>query len=442
MKRKSLIVICCLTASLWPLAAQEADSTRLVLTLDSARQVAMEHNRTLKNASIDVQKAEATRWKSIASMLPQISGSLDYQNMLGYEIPFAVTGPDGSDTGAEMKIGMPPSGSLGITAAVAISGTQVVSACLGTIAMRMADITQRQTEQQIGNQVKSIYYSILVMEETLNLLEKNLVNIEKLYETTQRSVEVGVAEQVDADQLSIQVATMRTTINTNKRSLEMLYNSMRLQLGVSAKTPIVLTQTIDELINVDNAMSLLGEEFVLGNNYDYQLLKESVNQAKQQVHLNEWAYAPSLSAYYQYTARTYFGEKSGFNMTPPNMIGVTLSVPIFSSGKNLNAVKAAKFDYRKQLNTLADTEESLRIQHSQLRYNLSSAFETYSTQRKNVDVSQRVLTNISNKYEHGYASSLEVTDASTNLITAQSSYVQALLELVTAQIELEELLNK
>lgn len=308
--------------------------------------------------------------------------------------------------------------------------------------MRMADITQRQTEQQIGNQVKSIYYSILVMEETLNLLEKNLVNIEKLYETTQRSVEVGVAEQVDADQLSIQVATMRTTINTNKRSLEMLYNSMRLQLGVSAKTPIVLTQTIDELINVDNAMSLLGEEFVLGNNYDYQLLKESVNQAKQQVHLNEWAYAPSLSAYYQYTARTYFGEKSGFNMTPPNMIGVTLSVPIFSSGKNLNAVKAAKFDYRKQLNTLADTEESLRIQHSQLCYNLTSAFETYDTQKKNVDVTQRVLTNISNKYEHGYASSLEVTDASTNLITAQSSYVQALLELVTAQIELEELLNK
>ncbi|MBR6083650.1 MAG: TolC family protein, partial [Salinivirgaceae bacterium] len=45
------------------------------------------------------------------------------------------------------------------------------------------------------------------------------------------------------------------------------------------------------------------------------------------------------------------------------------------------------------------------------------------------------------KYEQGVASSLEVTNAGTNLISAQSSYVQALMELVTAQIELEKLLN-
>lgn len=431
MKRKSLIVICCLTASLWPLAAQEADSTRLVLTLDSARQVAMEHNRTLKNASIDVQKAEATRWKSIASMLPQVSASADYQNMCGYRMAMA-----GFD------IAMPPSGTIGINAAVAISGAQVVGAYVNTLAMHMMDITFKKTEQQIANQVKSTYYSILVMEQTLDLLRKNLVNLEKLYETTQQSVNVGVAEQVDADQLSVQVATMQTTISSTARSLEMLYNSMRLQLGVPADREIVLSQTVDELVNVENALELLGENFILENNYDYQLLKENVKLAKQQVNLAAWSYGPTLSAYYQYSAKKYFSDEMTMNMTPPNAVGISLSVPIFSSGKNLTAVKEAKFDYQKQLNTLADTEESLRIQHSQLRYNLSSAFETYSTQRKNVDVSQRVLTNISNKYEHGYASSLEVTDASTNLITAQSSYVQALLELVTAQIELEELLNK
>ena len=77
-----------------------------------------------------------------------------------------------------------------------------------------------------------------------------------------------------------------------------------------------------------------------------------------------------------------------------------------------------------------------------MKYNLSSAFETYETQKKNVEVTQRVLTNISNKYEHGYASSLDVTNSGTNLITAQNSYVQALLDLVNAQIALEELLNK
>ena len=93
------------------LAQEEADTTRLVLSLDSARQVAMEHNRTLKNASLDVQKAEASRWQNIAGMLPQVNASLDYQNMLGYEIPFRV-----EETNMEMRIAMPASGSIGITA--------------------------------------------------------------------------------------------------------------------------------------------------------------------------------------------------------------------------------------------------------------------------------------------------------------------------------------
>lgn len=412
-------------------AQQQADTTTMMLSLEEAKAVAMEHNRTLKNASLDVQKAEAARWQSIASMLPQVSGSLNYQNMCGYEMELG-----------NFPIAMPPSGTLGITASVAISGAQIVGAHLGTIAMNMADITKKQTEQQIGNQVKSVYYSILAMEQTIDLLEKNLINIEKLYETTQRSVDVGVAEQTDADQLSVQVATMKTSINATKRSLEMLYNSMRLQLGISADQAIVLTQGIDELINVENALTLLSEEFVLDNNYSYQLLKENVKLSKQQVHLSEWAYGPTLTAGYQYSAKKYFSDQMTMNMTPPNAVSIGLSIPIFSSGKNFTSVKEAKLEYKKQLNTLSDTEESLRIQHSQLRYNLSSAYETYDTQKKNVEVTQRVLDNISNKYEHGYASSLDVTNSGTNLISAQNSYVQALLDFVTAQIALEELLNK
>ena len=124
------------------------------------------------------------------------------------------------------------------------------------------------------------------------------------------------------------------------------------------------------------------------------------------------------------------------------MIGATLSIPIFSSGQRYKALQGAKIAHEKQMNTLADTEMSLKIQHRQLKYNLTSALERLQTQQKNVEVTQRVFDNISLKYEHGYSSSMEVTTAGTNLIGAQSSYVQALLEFVNAQIELEKLLNK
>lgn len=401
------------------------------LTLQEAQAYALEHNRELKNSSIDIKKAEASRWQSIASMLPQVNVSVDYSNMMGYEMELS-----------GLSISMPPYGTLGLTTSLSLSASQIIAVQMNNISSKMADITYEQTELQVINHVRSIYYSVLVMEETVNLLEKNLENLENLLQHTRQMVKVGVSEETDADQIAVQVASMESSLNSGRRSLEMLYNSLRLQLGIDVDEKIELTQTIEGLMNIDKALSLLSEDFVLENNYDYQLLMQNLEISKKQLDLQKWAYVPSVSAYYQYSAKEYFSDEETMNMTPPNMVGVTLSVPVFSSGSRYKAVQEAKFDYQKQLNTLTDTKESLVIQHRQLCYNLKSAFENFEAQKENMEVIQRVFDNISLKYEKGIASSLDVTDSGTSLITAQSNYVQALMDIVTAQIALEELLNQ
>lgn len=430
MTFKSLMIgLSCVLGLCLPMQAQ--DSLRLELSLEEAQNYALENNRTLKNASIDVLKSRASHWQSVASMLPQVSAKADYSNYCGYEMNFGM-----------MAIPMNPYGTLGVTASVAFSGAQVVAAQISKIAERMSDISLKQTEQETKDQVKTLYYSALVMEQTVDLLNQNLDNMNELYTYTEQSVKVGIAEQTDADQLLVQLATMQTSISSSKRSLEMVYNSLRLQLGVGVDTEIKLTQSIDDLLNADQAINLLSEEFILDNNYAYQLLKENTQLSKKQLNAQKWSAGPQLSAYYQYSAKSYFGKDEGMNMTPPNMVGVSVSLPIFGSLSKTKAIQAAKFDYEKQLNSLADTEDALRVQHRQLCYNLSTAYETFDTQKKNIDVTQRVFDNISNKYEVGAAASLDLTNAGTNLINAQSSYVQALMELVNAQIALEQLLNK
>lgn len=432
MIKRTFLVFCFLLGMMASGKAQEAVSsdTTLNLSLDDAVLMAIERNRTLQNATLDIQKAEASRWQAIASMLPQVNGSLDYSNYMGYKMNFS-----------GMSINMPTVGSLGISAAVALSGAQVISSQIGTLSMKMADVSLKQSEQEITNQVKVLYYSALVANETVSLLEKNLESMMKLYTYSQKAVEVGVSEQVDADQIKVQVATMETSLSSSKRSLEMVYNSMRLYLNIDVNTEIYLTQTIDELMSVSKAMDLIGEEFILNNNYTYQLVSQSTKLSKLQMNMTGWNYGPSFSIAYQYSARKYFGDE-GFNMTPPNMLMMTLSIPIFSSGVKYNALRSAKLAYKQQQNTLADTEMSLKIQHRQLKYNLTSALERFETQKENVEVTQRVFDNIGRKYEYGMSSSLDVTNSGTNLIAAQSSYVQALLEFVNAQIELEKLLNR
>ena len=412
--------------------AQEADTNVLHFSLDEAMQYALDHNWDLQNSSLAVRQAEADRWGAVSSMLPQVSGTLDYSNYMGYEM----------DLGGITSIAMPPYGSIGINASMSLSGAQIISALIGKVSVRMADVTYRQSQQEVAEQVRLLYFSALVSAQTVELLERNLVTVRKLHELSQKSVDAGVAEQVDADQILVQVATLETSINEARRGLEMIYNSMRLQMNVGFDKEIVLTQTLDELLDVEHSLDLIYDDFVLENNFSYQLVLQSTELYKKQKNLAGWAYGPTLSAFYQFTGRKYFSDEMTMNMTPPNMIGLTLSVPIFSSGRNYSSFRTAKLEYQKQLNTLENTRMALNIQHRQLKYNLSSAYERYQTQVKNVDVSQAVFDNIGKKYEFGHASSLDVTNAATTLITAQSTWVQAALDYVTAQIELEKLLNK
>lgn len=425
LNRKFLIALCC--AILVGGSSFGQDNT-LRLSIKDAENYALEHNRSMKTASLDIKKTEATRWQAISSMLPQVTGALDYTNYLGFNMELMGT-----------AIRMKPTSNFTLQAAIGVSGQQIVSTTLSDIAKDMALTNYEKSEQTIKAQVRTIYFSILAMETTVNLLDLNLENMLKLEGFAQQSANVGVSEQTDVDQISVQVSSMRNTINSTRRSVEVLYNSLRLMLGTTVNAEITLTENIDNVFSLGNVEKLLSEELSLANNLDYQLTEQNVELAKKQLRINEWAYGPTLSAYYQYTAKI---KKSDFDMSPPNVVGLTLNIPIFSSGNKLAKVNESKCDYKSAQYNLETVTDQLKIQDHQLRYNLRTNMENYETQRKNIDVSQRVFTNIGNKYEHGYASSMDLTNASTNLISAQSNYIQAMLELLNSQIELETLLNK
>ncbi len=407
------------------------------LSLPEAQSYAIEKNRQIKNANLEVKKAEAQKWQAISTMLPQVSVGLDYSNQFGYELEFG-----SSDIpGAAMKIKMPNSLTTAITTGVALSAPQIIGVQISKIAGKMSYIQQKQTEREVTDQVKTLYFSALAMEETVTLLEKNSDNLKRLHSYAEQSVKVGVSEQTDADLISVQVATMQTTISSTKRSLEMIYNAMRLQLGISSETEIELTNTLEELMEDAVEETTYGDSFVLDNNYNYQLLEQSVALSKKQATLKWWDYAPTATIFHQYSNLHYFEKEGGFRMTPPNVFGVSLKIPIFSSGMRLKAGQEAKLSYQQQLNTFDEATEGLKIQYRQLSYNYISAAESFDTQKQNMIVVQRVFDNISKKYENGMASSLDVTTSGTELIGAQSNYVKALLDVITAQIELENLLN-
>ena len=402
----------------------------LNLSLAEAQDYAVETNRSLKNASLAVQKAYAQRWQTIASMLPSADMSWGFTSMMGYKMNFS-----------GMPIEMPDNGTLGVTAAVGINGQAIVGALLNNVAIDMQKLSLQQSEDNLRANVKTSYASVLVLENVVTLLESSLANIEQMAEMTQRSVEVGAAEQTTADLIKVRVNTLKNNINANLRSTQLALNALKVLLDVPANTELVLTSTLEDFLSAEAVLKLLGYDFALENNLNYQLLEKNVELAKKNVHMAGWAYGPTVALAYQYSKKDYFGEKEGFNMTPPNAVSLNISVPLWSSGKRAAGVVEKKIALEEARNTFAETANNLGIQNEQLRYNLQNGYETYMNEKDNMEVTQRVFESTTNKFNQGAASNLDLVNASNDLITAQSSYVQAVLTLVNAQVELEKFLN-
>ena len=465
LRRLTLSLLALLFVSTAVSAQQPSGEGNILrLSLKEAQDYAVEHNYALQNAALDVKKAEATRWQTLSTMLPQVKAGFDYQNMCGYEmniggrnsmssmLPDSITiggttlpisfPSSGSSSGTTTGgIPMNPSGTFSITASIALTGAQIVGTIVNNIALDMANITNQKTEFTTRTNVKTTYTSILIMEQTLQLLDSSLQNMLQLLAATEASVRAGASEQINADKINVQVASMRNSIRANERTLKVLYNSMLLMLGADVNAQLKLTTPLEEVLDINHAAQLTLGGFKIEDNYDYQLLLQSERLSRKQVSLAWMDFTPTLSAYYQYSDKTYFGKDAGFNMTPPNMIGASVSLPIFQSGTRMAKIKNAKIGLQETLNSKQQAEDGLKVQYNQLCYDLVSAIENYTIQRNNLDVTQRVFRNVSEKYTYGHASNLEVTNASTDIITAQSNYIQAVLSIVQAQVALENLLG-
>ena len=440
--KKTIVIFACLallSQMIWaedhvmaatkPMATPEVPA-QLSLSLSEAQDYAVATNRSLRNADLAVQKAYAQRWQTIAAMLPQVDMSWAFQSMMGYEMVLG-----------GMPIAMNDNGTLGVTASVGINGQAIVGALLNSIAIDMQKLNLQQSEDNLRANVKSSYASVLVLEDVVKLLDASLKNIEDLAAMTQRSVDVGVAEQTTADQIQVRVNTLKNNINANKRSTQLAINALKVLLNVPVETELTLTSKLDDMLSAEAILQLLGKDFVLENNLSYQTLAKNVELAKTNVHMAGWAYGPTVAIGYQYSEKSYFGKSEGLNMTPPNALSVSISMPLWSSGKRAAGVVEKKIALEEARNTFAETTDNLGIQNEQLRYNVQNGYETYLTEKDNMDVTQRIFESTTKKFNQGVASNLELVNASNDLITAQSTYVQAVLSLVNAQVELEKFLN-
>ncbi|MEZ5106264.1 MAG: TolC family protein [Draconibacterium sp.] len=428
MRRKQIsILFVFLILSTWA-GAQE----KLSLDIQSAKDYALNFNKSIKNSGLAIEQSQEKIREAIASGLPQVNATTDYTNALGAEISIQF-----DESLPPTKIPIKPTSNFNLQVGQLIfNGSFIVGVQTAKIYKKITEKGKEKTEQEIVSQLVESYYLALLSEEALTILSSNVENLTTVYNKTKPMVSVGMMEKVELDQLEVQLNSLNNSVKAAERQLEMAKNVLRFQLGVDSETELELTDKLADILADSNIQSMIGDDFNIVNNVDFQLTTLQEEISAKQVELQKAAYLPSLTGYYSFTKKIL---KPAFDMSPANVVGMQMNIPVFSSGERRSKVRQAKIDLETTQNNKEILEDQLTLQYKQLKFNLISAFEAYATQKRSVEVSREVYNSLRNKYDQGMISSLDLTSADNNYLNAESNYISAMMEVLKAQNDLNTL---
>jgi outer membrane protein len=416
-----------LMASL-PLLAQQP----LNLSLDSAVNYAVNHNKTLMNSRFAIDKSAQKVKEAISAGLPQVNAALDYSNFLGAQAEFKI-----SDAAPPAVIEFNPTSNFKATVSqLVFSGNYFLGVQLSKLAKAITEQSYEKDELTVKEQTMQAYYMVLANERILNILIENRKNVRLIFEKTSNLANAGMIEQTDPKKISIMATSVENALKSSERQVEMAYNLLRLQSGMEPGQKIQLTTGLEEIARQHIIPVLSTDTFNIDRNQDYKLLTLQEVIAKKSIDLRKSNYLPTVAAYYSYTEKLL---KPLFDISPKNVVGLTLNIPIFSSGQRSSQLSQARIDYKVTENTKALFKQQLSLQEQQLRYNYNNLLEQYLNQKANVEIAKEVLDKMNLKFEQGVVSSLELTSSNNDYLTAETNYTSVLLQLLNAELSFRKI---
>ena len=440
------------------------------ISMQDAVKMALQNNTNILNSDLDLKIAQKKVWETISSGLPQISATGAYQHIFkvptlsfggktvlsNTEVPWDPTTQSGtmssvkllngesiylnSEAGTPIELGVKSNTTFNFSFSQLIfSGSYIVGLQATKVYYGLTKQNAEKTKLDVIETVTNTYNMIQLAEESRKILSQNLENINKtLYEITEMNKQ-GFLEKTDVDQLELTGNTVRNTMNQIDSNLDMGYRLLKIQLGMEDAAKVELTEPLESTESLTaSSAELFAESFNISQNVDFQLIQTSEKAAKLELDLARASFLPTVSGFYQHTEKL---KAPAFDFTPKDVVGVNLSMPIFSSGQRSSIVSQKRMALEKAKNTRQYVSSSLAMQSTQYQNDLKLKLEKYQNQKKSKDLSDDIYQRTLEKYKQGVASSMDLMNSQNQYLTNLTNYYQCIYDLQGSRSKLEKLFN-
>ena len=412
-------------------------------TLADCINYAYEHQDSVLNAGLDIKSADYKIKETIGTGLPQVNGSVSFQDFLK---PPATVGPNFFVTPIDLNAPLIqfPFGAVKYNNTYSLTASQLLFSGTFLVGLQAVktfkELSQRslvRTRIQINVNVSKAYYQVLVSNEQIKLLDANIAQLKQQLDQTTQQNKQGFVEKIDVDRLSVQYNNLTTNRDNIIRSLVLNYEMLKFQMGMPIQQEITLADKLDN-VNLDQQITLgSNDTTVYHNRVEYNLLETNVRLNQLDVKSKKAAYLPTANL------NAGFGEvfqenqfKYLYNHIYPNSyIGLSINVPIFNGNQRTNQLRQSEINVQKAKNDLDNVKNALSLEASAARISFYNSIQSLNTQKRSRELAQEVLRVSNIKYTQGVGSSIEVTQAQTELENADNQYIQALYNALISKVD-------
>jgi outer membrane protein len=415
-------------------------------SLSEAKSYALSHHLSIQNAALNTENAVNKKNETRGIGLPQadITGTFNYFMNLPVQVVDASFINPNAKPGetVSFRAGTDYSSSTNLQVSQLIfNGSYLVGLQVSKLYVDFQRTFEEQSKEKVVFQVVQAYQLASVAMENQRFMDSMVRTTEKLVKQQEAYLELGLMKSEDMDQMNFSLLQAKSAQRQAKMQVQNAFVMLKLAMNFPIEQEMYIKESEKQLMSNSN-VSVSGSVM---DNIQVDILSQSILLNQYNLKNLKYASLPSLGSFFQQGYNAYRNEFDFFQSKPwfsQTLVGLQLTVPVFSGGQRHYRVQQARVDVMKSQNELEMLKNGLKAQEVQYRNNLTGAIDKYNLQEANMDLAQKIYDNTLIKKEIGGISSLEVTQKYNQLISAQSQFMASKLEVLNAKLSLEKLYNK
>lgn len=422
------------------------------LTLDECRSLAIQNNKELQIAGEKVRVAGYDKQAALTKYFPQVSAMGTYMrnqkdiNLLDDKTVAGLGKLLPIDVGAftHLDIHNVWLGNVSLVQPVFMGGKIIAYNQITKYAKELAQSMNDLKLQDVIYKTDEAYWQVVSLVNKKKLADSYVSLLRKMDTDVQALIEEGVATQVDG--MSVRVKLNQAEMAQTKVDNGLALSRMALaQLcGLPLEESLALAdENIESLPESASSTGSYSVEEAFINRQELKSLDYAVRiyKKKEKIALAEHLPSVALTANYLVTNPNSF---NGFKNDFGGMfnVGVAVQVPISGWWEGTYKRNAARAETHIKQLELDDAKEKIELQVNQSVYKVNEAGKKLTASSRNKEKAEENLRHATIGFEEGVIPALNLMEAQTAWVEAQSDLIDAQIEVKLTDVYLSKALGR